>query len=1410
MIGYDYRTSDYLRIAVLALLYSVLARLVLSFFSANGIVSIIWLPSGLAVAALLLGGRKYWPGVFIGAFAASLIGGGPVSLSLAVAFGSTLEVLVCHWMLVRIDSFDPNLIHPRDFLRLSIAGMLSACISALIGVSALILAGHIAQENFLRNLIYWWQGDAISIILFTPLLIVWRQLPKGWFNRSRVLETISCFGLAFLTAQIICQGLFLESIGNHIRSYWMVLFVVWAAVRFGLHGALLVVSTTTVLASLGAIERTGIFAGDFGVGGLVNVWFYTLALTLTGVTLALAIERERKLNEAALNSSEERLRIAADSGQVAIWEVDLKSGKLIWDDNCFTLYKMQRENFRGSFEEWAARLHPDDLEATVAAFQEAAAGGEEYNTTFRIIWPDGEVRHIKAHGRLIKDKAGNPARMIGTNWDNWALVKSQQQLQLAQTTIDLSRSAFYRVSPAGRVEYVNDAACQNLGYSRKELIGMNVWDFDPDFPAEAWSPMWEGLLQTKVVNIETRHQRKDGTIFPVEVVGNIINDGGDVYSFVFVQDITERKNAEEALRASEAILSATISSSLDAVVHMNAEGIITRWNAQAEKIFDWPRDEAVGRKLHETIIPLRYRDAHIRGMKHFMASGEGPVLNSRIEISALHRDGHEFPVELSITPLKTADNYEFSAFIRDISERKQAGERIQRLTHLYRSLSEVNQAIVRMEEQDELFPLVCRCAVEFGGMTMAWIGQVDKASGLIVSAASYGSHLEFLDGIVVSSNADMPEGRGPMGRALRENRSYIINDYLADPMTAPWRERAANCGWNSQGVFPIPRGGKPFAVIAVYHAQLSAFDKEAIALLEEMAKDISFALDNFDREVQRKSNEQSLQLAASVYEASSEAMLVMDAEGTIIAINPAYTAVTGYLKEDVLGKPAETFKSDQHDEAFYQAISDELKATGKWQGELWTRRKNGEAYPIMAFINDTFNQDNSVLHRIVLFNDISHIKQFNELIWRQANFDTLTGLPNRQMFQDRLGQEIKKTHRTELPLTLLFLDLDYFKEVNDTLGHAKGDMLLKEASIRLTNCARESDTVARFGGDEFTMLLSELHDTDSVDRVIQNILQALSEPFNLDGEIAYVSVSIGVTCYPDDGREAEVLLKNADQAMYAAKTAGRNGFSYYTPAMQATAQFRMRLANDLRGALSENQLWVAYQPIVDLKSGKIVKAEALVRWQHPKHGLVNPAEFIAVAEHTGLINDIGEFVFYEATQQAKRLQESYLKEFQISVNVSPVQINDKSGKHKPWHQQLKKLGLSGKSIVVEITEGLLLEANAATTAKLLEFRDAGIQVALDDFGTGYSSLSYLKKFDIDYIKIDRSFVRNLSPKSGDLALCEAMIVMAHRLELKVIAEGVETAEQHKLLSEVGCDLAQGYLFSKPVTAGQLEKLLQKS
>jgi diguanylate cyclase (GGDEF)-like protein/PAS domain S-box-containing protein len=446
------------------------------------------------------------------------------------------------------------------------------------------------------------------------------------------------------------------------------------------------------------------------------------------------------------------------------------------------------------------------------------------------------------------------------------------------------------------------------------------------------------------------------------------------------------------------------------------------------------------------------------------------------------------------------------------------------------------------------------------------------------------------------------------------------------------------------------------------------------------------------------------------------------------------------------------------------------------------------------------------LRMIGIHTDISDRKHSEAQVFQLAHYDSLTGLPNRVLFMDRLHQDISKAQRNGQSLTLVFLDLDRFKEVNDALGHDAGDQLLKEAAQRLRGCVRASDTVARLGGDEFTIILNNLSDSASLEQIAQNILDRLAEPFQLGEEMIYLSTSIGITIYPDDATDVEVLLKNADQAMYAAKDEGKNRYSYFTASMQQAAQVRMRLTSDLRSALSANELVTYYQPIVELATGNICKAEALLRWQHPTRGLVSPIEFIPVAEDTGLIIEIGDYVFHQAAQQAVRWRQCK-PDFQISVNKSPVQFKANKNSHQAWMEHLASMGLPGEGLVIEITEGLLLDASVPVMHQLQEFHRQGLQIAIDDFGTGYSSLAYLKKFDIDYVKIDRSFTRNLQPGSDDMALCEAIIVMAHKLGLQVVAEGVETEAQRDLLLAAGCDYAQGYLFSRPLPPEELEKLL---
>jgi diguanylate cyclase (GGDEF)-like protein len=392
---------------------------------------------------------------------------------------------------------------------------------------------------------------------------------------------------------------------------------------------------------------------------------------------------------------------------------------------------------------------------------------------------------------------------------------------------------------------------------------------------------------------------------------------------------------------------------------------------------------------------------------------------------------------------------------------------------------------------------------------------------------------------------------------------------------------------------------------------------------------------------------------------------------------------------------------------------------------------------------------------------------------------------------------------------LLFIDLDRFKEVNDTLGHHMGDELLIQAAYRIQQCVRESDSVARLGGDEFTVILPSLTNVSDIGQIAQNIIDTLARPFPLGEDQAYISASVGITVYPDDAENIEDLLKNADQAMYAAKRAGRNRYSYFTSTMQDAANERMRLVRDIHHANTVGEFSVYYQPIVELATGRINKVEALLRWEHPQHGFISPAVFIPIAEDTGLIHDIGNWVFEESVHRLKRWRSRYDDKFQISINKSPVQFRAENQTYENWITRLKEEGLSGDGIAIEITEGLLLHADTNINGKLLAFRDAGIQVAIDDFGTGYSSLSYLMKFDIDYLKIDQSFVRNLGEDESDLALSEAIIVMAHKLGLKVIAEGVETVQQRDILKQIGCDYAQGYLYSRPVPHEQLEAWLDQ-
>ncbi len=533
-------------------------------------------------------------------------------------------------------------------------------------------------------------------------------------------------------------------------------------------------------------------------------------------------------------------------------------------------------------------------------------------------------------------------------------------------------------------------------------------------------------------------------------------------------------------------------------------------------------------------------------------------------------------------------------------------------------------------------------------------------------------------------------------------------------------------------------------------------------------------------------------------------LILIDIESeTQIEMNPAYCKIIGRDSTEMqqIGWQGITHPDDIDRE---RQLLKRLKAGEIDSYELEKRyiRPDGQVVWARGQITPvSFRTESGAALYLAIVEDITERKKFEEEIWQQANYDFLTGLPNRYMLQDRLTELIKKAQRDQGEFAILLIDLDGFKDINDTLGHDKGDLLLIDAAARIRNCLRSSDTVARLGGDEFVVIMSDLSERSGIDMIAGKVIEHLSEPFKIGAEFAYVSASIGITLYPDDGETMLDLLKNSDQAMYEAKRQGRNRYRYFTQNLHHFALERMQMINDLRSALAQDQFSLCYQPIFNLQDGLIYKTEALLRWQHGSRGIINPSEFIPVAEDSGLINEIGDWVFQQVVQQAADWQRRFATDIQICVNTSPVQFANRI----KITEYLQRWQLSGEVINVEITESLLMTSDADVLDTLLEFRDAGIQVALDDFGTGYSSLAYLQKFDIDYLKIDREFIKNLKTDSDDLALCAGIVAMAHTLGIAVIAEGIETAQQKQLLIEIGCDYGQGFHLGKATTALELER-----
>lgn len=550
-------------------------------------------------------------------------------------------------------------------------------------------------------------------------------------------------------------------------------------------------------------------------------------------------------------------------------------------------------------------------------------------------------------------------------------------------------------------------------------------------------------------------------------------------------------------------------------------------------------------------------------------------------------------------------------------------------------------------------------------------------------------------------------------------------------------------------------------------------------------------------ELERENAE--LRLFRAAFDMAAEAVAVCGPDWRFLVVNPAFTAITGFLPEEVCGRRAEMLYASLGDGTFLVEVGEYLRRGSSWEGEVWSRRKTGEPYRQSLSVACEHDMRGGASRHVLMFRDVSEARDNAEKLWRHSNYDTLTELPNRGLLLDRLLQALVLAGRENCRAALLFIGLDGFKTINDTLGMTVGDMVLRESALRFGRCLRKGDTLGRFGGDEFIAVLPHINTVEEVEAVVRTILESLQEPLLIEANQILLSCSVGISLWPGDGEDVETLMRNSSSALEHAKAAGRGTFRFFTPTMDARAQARSRLAGELSEALEHNEFSLAFQPVVNLADGSVGGAEALLRWQNRYIGAVNPDQFVPLAEEMGLILPIGEWLTLAACREAKTWQQAGLGDLRIAINVSPRQVQQ-TDIATTLRRALDESGLSPRLVTVEITESLILNSGTEIIRKLERVRDLGARIAVDDFGTGYASLSYLKHFPVDILKIDRSFVSEALNNADDARLIEAIIALGHSLGMKVVGEGVETRQQQAFLVERGCDLAQGYRFSPPLSA----------
>lgn len=860
---------------------------------------------------------------------------------------------------------------------------------------------------------------------------------------------------------------------------------------------------------------------------------------------------------------------------------------------------------------------------------------------------------------------------------------------------------------------------------------------------------------------------------------------------LLASDLTQ---STRLLQATGERLTNLITAAPIAVIAVDREMRTTEWNPHAERMFGWGRDEVLGQ-------PLPHIDLVTTGLHAAVQAGKP---NSNIEGVRRRKDGSDLYVRGTWAPLRDAAGQlaGMMAVLQDISDVHRAQEAVRQRDAMLKVIYETSQLLLQSEHWSAVMPEVLRGLGEAAAVDRVYLcANHHTEDGTLLT-----SQLHEWCADDIFQVAGRPEARAiryadqGLGRwvALMAAGDVIQGD--VEDFPARERPLLEALGVCSALMVPVSLGDAWWGYLGFNSCRARReWGTEMVRLLRIAAKGLGATL-------RRQQYEEQLRQSALVFSNTVDSVMITDAADRILDVNPAFTEITGYSREEAIGRKPNLIHSELHDPDFYRALWAVLRRDGLWRGEIWDRRKNGETFPARLTISAVKGPTGQPSHYVGVLTDLTAIRDTQARLEYLALHDPLTDLSNRRMYAMQLEQATQRAARGKSQLAILVIDIDRFKDINDSLGHPAGDQLLLQFAQRLQGSMRDAGTVARHGGDEFLVLLEPLRDMEAAAAAAQALLDVLAQPFIVEGHALLIKASIGISLYPQDGEDVETLLRNADTAMYRAKELGRGRYDFYTEDLTNRAYERMLLVSQLAGALEMGQLQLYYQPQVDLQTGQIIGAEALLRWLHPEHGMISPARFIPLAEESGLIVPIGEWVLRTACATARHWCEGNSGFRRIAVNVAGQQVTSEFA--QTVRAVLEQTGLRPACLELEVTEGFIIGHADDAIARLNDLKSLGLELAIDDFGTGYSSLSYLKRLPIDKLKIDQSFVRGM-PNPDDEAITRAVIALSKSLGLQVIAEGVETELQRDFLKAEGCHEGQGYLYSKPVPADALAALLER-